>query len=208
MRLVYKGVYKDESQLPKGNLPHNAVKFIESKNPSELFVATLFCTLPILFIIMLFVICNMLLYNGFPTAGDMLYLIVNNIGGMLLGFIVSFLFLIPNVLLRSICFGKNAEVELFLAPSQLMLFAVSVEPITKARFICLSSLPSLAFGWIPLLIWTIIPYSEVSAFLFSFACFSILFGVGDYLNIVNAIRQMPKGSMQQLSGFNSYWFIP
>ena len=41
---------------------------------------------------------------------------------------------------------------------------------------------------------------------FSFCCIS--FGGGDYMNVWNALRQMPRGSIQQISGFHSYWYMP
>jgi len=127
----------------------------------------------------------------------------------LLGFILSFMTLLPHELLHGICFGKAAEVELLIAPKQLALFVVSNQPISKARFIFLSLFPNLTFGWLPLAVWMLLPYSAVySDHLFTFSAVSVLFGIGDYLNVFNAIRQMPKGSMQQLSGFSSYWFMP
>ncbi|MCL2003932.1 MAG: DUF3267 domain-containing protein, partial [Oscillospiraceae bacterium] len=95
---------------------------------------------------------------------------------------------------------------LFIAPKQLSLFVTSTQPITKARYIFMSLFPNLVFGWLPLAVWMVVlPYNSD---LLTFAVFSILFGIGDYMNVFNAVRQMPKGSMQQLSGFNSYWFIP
>jgi len=39
----------------------------------------------------------------------------------------------------------------------------------------------------------------------AFAVINIFFGAGDYMNMYNAWRQMPKDAMTQLSGFHSYW---
>lgn len=90
----------------------------------------------------------------------------------------------------------------------MMAFVISTKPISKRRFIFLSLLPNIVFGWIPLLIWAFMPYdAAVSNILLPFSIICITFGVGDYLNVWNAMRQMPKNSMQVLSGFNSYWYI-
>ena len=35
---------------------------------------------------------------------------------------------------------------------------------------------------------------------------AISMGTGDYLNIWNALCQMPKGTKTFLSGMNSYWY--
>ncbi|MDU6986168.1 MAG: metalloprotease family protein [Terrisporobacter othiniensis] len=78
----------------------------------------------------------------------------------------------------------------------------------KEKIYFLSLLPNIVFGWIPLLIWAFMPYNAVvSNILLPFSIICITFGVGDYLNVWNAMRQMPKNSMQALSGFNSYWYI-
>ena len=37
---------------------------------------------------------------------------------------------------------------------------------------------------------------------------SIPMGMGDYINVFNALTQMPRGSRTYLYKFNSYWFMP
>ena len=72
----------------------------------------------------------------------------------------------------------------------------------------MSLFPSMIFGLIPLIIWVFIPESyAISEVVLSFATFSLFSGAGDYINVINAIRQMPKGKVTQLSGFNSYWYM-
>lgn len=197
MKLVYKGNFKNIEQLPKGLLPENATKFKEPKDMTETTVISALFALPALFGILLFLIGFFLIHGSLT------------INTTWVGLALTLLTLIPHELLHAVCFGKEAEVELYIAPKQLSLFVVSTQPITKARFIFLSLLPNLVFGWLPLAVWVILPFNAAySNHLFTFSSISILFGIGDYMNVFNAIRQMPKGSMQQLSGFNSYWFMP
>ena len=196
LKLIYKGVYKNNEQLPTGVLPEGAVKFKEAKNMTEMVIISSIFILPAILGVSLFLIGSLLLHGDLTT--DITYL----------GMLVSLLFLLPHEFLHAVCFGKEAEVEFFVAPQQLAMFVTSTQPITKRRYIFMSLLPNLAFGWLPLAVWMILPFNTVfSNHLFTFSVFSILFGVGDYLNVFNAARQMPKNSMQQLSGFNSYWFI-
>ena len=196
MKLVYKGIHKSNEQLPIGVLPENAVKFKEPKNMTEALIKSSLFALPALLGVALFLLVSFLLYGG--LIFDITWI----------GLIISVLLLIPHELLHAVCFGKEAEVELFIAPKQLALFVISTQPITKARYIFLSLLPNLAFGWIPLAVWSVLPFNALfSNHLFTVSVFSILLGMGDYMNVFNAARQMPKGSMQQLSGFNSYWFM-
>jgi len=197
MKLTYKGIYKSNEQIPLGVLPENAVKFKEPKNMTETMIISSIFILPALLGVLLFLLGSNLLH------GDLV------INGTFIGLLLAVLFLGPHEYLHAMCFGKEAEVELFIAPKQIALFVVSTQPITKARFILLSLFPNLAFGWLPLAVWMILPYNAVfSDHLLTFSVLSILFGIGDYMNVFNAVRQMPKGSMQQLSGINSYWFIP
>ena len=68
-------------------------------------------------------------------------------------------------------------------------------------------MPSIIFGVLPLVIWFFMPGNKISDFLLSFGSFSLLMGAGDYLNVFNAITQMPGDAVTQLSGLHSYWYI-
>jgi len=210
MKLVYKGIFKDDEQLPKGVLPENAVKFKEPDTlraqNKKIVLPSILCVL----LIVLFVVVSNLLHGEEPISA---IAVIAGIGGLLnftiIGLLFSFLAIAPHEFLHAIFFPKDAEVELYLAPKHLAAFVTCVQPISKLRFIILSLFPSFLLGWIPLIIWVILPhYGSISRHLYTFAVFGILSGVGDYLNVFRAIRHMPKGSMQQLSGFNSYWFMP
>ena len=201
MKLTYKGKYTGEDQLPKGILPPSAVKFREPGTPAKTqLVASLF-VLPALLLIGLFVLTSALLHGS-------LYL-DTRASNSLIGVALALLTIYPHELLHALCFGKNAEVEVYIVPKWLMAFVYCTQPVSKARFIFISLFPNLIFGWLPLTIWAVLhPVIIYSDTLFMFSCMSILFGCGDYMNVYNALRQMPKGSMQQLSGYNSYWFMP
>ncbi len=122
---------------------------------------------------------------------------------------MAILMIIPHEFLHAIVFPKGEKVELWASPMALAVFVVSTAPISKGRFIFLSLLPNIVFGLIPLIIWILLPQNlAITEIVFSFASLSLLLGVGDYLNVFNAARQMPKGAIQQLSGMNSYWYMP
>ncbi|MCC3357784.1 DUF3267 domain-containing protein [Bacillus sp. REN16] len=198
MKLVWKGIYKDLDQLPVGQLPDHAVKFKEPNSMLMLnLVASLFI-IPVLLLIALAVILKSLLSGSVEMSFFNVW-----------GIVLAFLMILPHELLHAIVFPKEKEVELWFSPKSLVAFVISTAPISKSRFIFLSMLPNLIFGFIPLLIWIFLPQGLViTEIVFSFAFISLMFGIGDYLNIFNAILQMPKGSLQQLSGMNSYWYMP
>lgn len=200
MNLKFKGKYTDVKQLQIGNLPDNAVKFKEPNNPLMLNLIASIFVVPILIIVGIATIIKMKLDPGSNLPE------LFNIWGLLLAIIM----ILPHELLHASAFPKNTEVQLWYSLKNFLVFVFSTYPVTKLRFIYLSLLPNIIFGFLPLLIWIFIPskYAGISEILFSFAFFSLLFGIGDFLNIFNAIFQMPRGSLTQLYGFNSYWYIP
>lgn len=200
MKLIWKGKFEGEEQLPVGTLPEDAVKFREPETPAKLnLVASLFI-IPVIFLIVLAIIVK-----GQIDTGIVHFEMFN-----ILGMILAFFMVLPHEFLHAIAFPREAEVEVWYSIKNMMAFVVSTCPTSKKRFIFLSLLPSIIFGFIPLIAWIFIPseLSQISDIVFSFAGFSLMFGVGDFLNVFNAATQMPKNSITQLSGFHSYWYLP
>lgn len=86
-----------------------------------------------------------------------------------------------------------------------MLFVIGTEPMSKARFVFMSVLPSLVFGLIPYLIGLFVPHCAI---FLGLGWSSISMGAGDYINIYHALTQMPKGAKTYMSGFHSWWYMP
>lgn len=197
MKLVWKGKMKSLNDLPKGELPENAVVFKEPETPEKFNLAATFFTLPVTaFAVILFFLKSAVYgWISFPV----------HIAGVL----ASFLAVLPHELLHAVCFPKDADVGIYYSPKNLMMFVMSVHPVSKARFILLSLLPSMVFGLAPMVIWLFVPDGPFwHGTLFTGGFLSLLMGSGDYVNAVNALRQMPKGAYTQPSGFHSYWFMP
>ena len=200
MKLIYRGRYTGESQLPRADLPPGAVPFREPADTAALNLAAMKWSLLALAAAAALGVVTIPIRGGL-TLGTGLRFVA--------GFAASFLTLLPHELLHGLCFGWGAEVHLFVSPKDMMAFVVCTRPVSRGRFIFMSLLPNLVFGWLPFLLWCLTPYgggwSDVLLW-FSFCCIS--FGGGDYMNAWNALRQMPRGSIQQLSGFHSYWYLP
>lgn len=86
-----------------------------------------------------------------------------------------------------------------------MLFVAGPEDMTKTRFIMMSLAPNIVFGFIPFILFLIFPKAII---LGVFGAISIGCGAADYLNVINALTQMPKGALTYLYGTHSYWYIP
>ncbi len=197
MKLVWKGKYKNEEQLEKGVLPQGAVQFKEPETPLKVNLVAVLYMIPVLILVVVLLAAKVLI-SDYEVNSFYDYI----------GLLASLLFIIPHELLHAVCFPKDAEVCVYYSLKNLMAFVTSSYPISKARFVFLSALPSLVFGFLPLAVWLFCPASDFSSFLMAFAFANLLMGAGDFMNIKNALTQMPKMSLTQLSGFHSYWFMP
>ncbi len=119
------------------------------------------------------------------------------------GAILSLLCLLPHEFLHAICFKE--DVYMYTNLKYGMLFVVGPETMSKNRFIFLSLLPNILFGFLPYMAALILPSLTI---LGTFGAFSISMGAGDYYNVFHALTQMPKGARTYLYQFNSFWYMP
>lgn len=117
--------------------------------------------------------------------------------------ILVMLTLFPHELLHAVCFKE--DVYLYTNYKNGILFVVGTEDMSKVRFIIMSMLPNLVFGFIPFILFMLNPSF---GFWGTLGAFAIPMGAGDYMNVFNAIWQMPKGSRVYMHGMHSYWYMP
>lgn len=190
MKLHYKGEYDlNPDSLPHNEHKPNAVPFKEAKDTKTL---SIICNVAALVIIILLMIPAVIRSGGNFSPVQ-----------MGLGCAASLLVLFPHELLHAVCFKEDAY--LYTNWKQGMLFVVGPETMSKGRFIFMSLLPNLVFGFVPYIIGMIFPKLF---FLAAFGALSIGMGAGDYYNVFNAAVQMPKGARTYLYKFNSFWYMP
>ena len=133
-----------------------------------------------------------------------------NLNFSLAGLIASFLTLVPHELLHAICFKE--DVYMYTNLKQGMMFVYGPERMSKGRFIFMSLLPNLVFGAIPLAIFLIFAQpgniSPFIKFLGTLGTWALPMGAGDYLNVYNALTQVPKMGRVYMYKFNSFWYMP
>ena len=111
--------------------------------------------------------------------------------------------LYPHEIIHGLCFKGKAYMYTNL--KQGMMFVTGGEDFTKTRFIIMSLMPNIVFGFLPYIIFMINP-EWVSLGMFGAFCISM--GAGDYINVFNATTQMPKGSLCYMHGFGTWWYMP
>ena len=190
MKLHYKGKYDlNPDSLPHGEHKPGAVPFKEVKDSKALALIANILS------IIIFVILAIPAFFRARAYYDSLQFI--------LGCLATTLILFPHELLHAICFRE--DVYLYTNFKQGMLFVVGPESMSKGRFIFMSLLPNIVFGFIPYCIGMLFPEA---LFLLVFGTFCMSMGAGDYYNVFNAATQMPKGARTYLYKFESFWYMP
>ena len=192
MKLHYKGKYDlNPESLPHGEHKPGAVKFKEAESSKQMAIIG-----NVLAVVLMIVFAIPAVWRARPYIAD-------SIWQMPLGCFASLVTLFPHEFLHAICFKE--DVYLYTNMKQGMLFVVGPETMSKGRFIFMSLLPNLVFGFLPYIIGMIFPQM---GFFLALGWLAIGMGAGDYYNVFNALRQMPKGAKTYLYQFNSYWYMP
>jgi hypothetical protein len=198
LNIKWRGHCRSFDDLPRGDLPVEAVKFKEPSSALTLNICALLFAVPIFFLVK---ICIGIKFDGEKGIYDLM----NN-----WGFLGSLLMVLPHEFLHAVAFPKGSEIGIWYSAKYVVAFVHSTATTSKGRFIFISLLPNIVFGFLPFFLWVILPSQAegFSNFLFTFSFMSMLFGAGDYMNVFNAAVQMPRNTQTQLSGFHSYWFYP
>lgn len=192
MKLHYRGKYNlDPTTLPTCKHQPNAVKFKEVDSTKELadIANDIAIALMILLSIPVYLKYKGSLFDYFDE--------------MMVGAMLPLLTMFPHELLHALCFKE--DVYLYTNFKQGLLFVVGCETMSKQRFIFMSLLPNIVFGFIPYMISFLgIQYLTLAVL----GVIAIGMGAGDYYNVFNALIQMPKGARTYLYQMDSYWYIP
>ncbi len=188
MKFRYAGKYNnDPASLPQREEP-GAVQFKEFEDLKQFGFWMNLAAL--LVIVILYALC-VLRCGSLDTLPSMI------------GALLAIAAMIPHEFLHALCFRE--EVLMYQNLSAGMLFVVGTESMSKAQFVLMSMLPNLVFGFVPYLIFLLFPQLQ---FLGVLGALAISMGMGDYLNVFNAIRQVPKGAKIYMSGIHSFWYHP
>lgn len=192
MKLHYRGKYNlDPTTLPTCKHQPNAVKFKEVDSTKELadIANDIAIALMILLSIPVYLKYKGSLFDYFDE--------------MMVGAMLPLLTMFPHELIHALCFKE--DVYLYTNFKQGLLFVVGCETMSKQRFIFMSLLPNIVFGFLPYMISFLgIQYLTLAVL----GVIAIGMGAGDYYNVFNALIQMPKGARTYLYQMNSYWYIP
>lgn len=193
MKLVYKGKYNGiVEEFESSKNIKKAVKYKEADNLEEM---AKIITIPAN-ILQFVLLCIVFLIVGLENFEHTIFV-------MIIAFVVSLFTMIPHELLHGICYKK--DVYFYTNLKQLMLFIVGEDHLSKWKFIFMCLLPNIVFGFIPFIIFLI---NTELVFWGMLGAMCISYGMGDYYNVWNTIRQVPKNGLVFAKGHNSYWYVP
>lgn len=186
MKYHYAGKYTSNTKLPEREHPEGYVKFREPDDMTQLAKIATAISIAIL------VIC---------WAAS--FLITGVFACNVIGALLSLVTMVPHEFLHAIWFRE--DVYMYQNLKQGMLFVIGTEDMSKARFVAMSLCPNVIFGLIPYLVFLVNPAQTM---LGTLGILALSMGAGDFMNVFNALTQVPRGGKVYLSGMNSFWYMP
>lgn len=201
-QIYYMGKYKDESQLTRGQpYPYQATQFKESENINEIFLQGLLLGLP-LFLIMVFIVIYRLFTMDYVQDWNFHWFAI------IVSIFLMYPLIIVHEIIHALVFPINARKEIWNYLDQGTMFVYYEEKLSRSRFIAMCLAPVIVLGILPFLLWYFIApiltlEFSVCWLLMSFSM--TISAVGDFVNVFNTIRQVPKGAKIFNYGFHSFW---
>lgn len=197
--IKFKGIYKNEEQLIKNSkLPKNAIQFEEENSESEAFKKGLIFAIPIIIImIAVFIIISKLRNVEFKYS--IIHLIITSF--------IPILALYIHEIIHALTFPFKYEKEIYSNPKQMSLFVYCDKTVSKVRFIMICLMPTIILAFLPYIISLIITKINIylSIDLLIISVVMTLSAVGDFTNVYNTLRQVPKKVLIFNYGYHSFW---
>lgn len=203
--IKYMGYYKEESQLINdATLPAGAVQFKEGDNLSSIFILGAMVGMPFILSIIFLAYFKMKEVNyGYTFELNSVTIITYLVACLIM---VASLFV--HEFIHAILFPLKAEKTIWFYPQQGALFVYCNALVSKIRFVVICLAPAFILGVIPFVFWYVfakqiqMPYSYAIVVI---SIANVVASVGDFANVYNAIRQVPKGAKIFNYGFHTFW---
>ena len=198
-----KGKFASEDELiGDKKLSENAIQFREGDSVQDVFIKGFLIGLPF------FIIMEMLMYLRLRDIDYKLQMNIQTIMVFVVMLVVLYALIYVHEVIHGIFYPMNAEKTIWKYPEQGAFFIYCDEPISKIRFIILCAAPSIILGIVPYIIWLVYAVSVPMPYTLAIGLSTLIMTVmsmGDFANIYNAIRQVPKNAKVFNYGLHSYW---
>ena len=186
MRLIFKGPYTIDDKLPHEELKRhtNAVKFEEFENTTKFLVQINLLS----FLILAFTMGTFHVLAGITKIS-------------LSGVLLIFVSMIPHEFIHATFFRNRAYLYLH----KYALIITGTEPMSKVRYIMMTTMPAIIFGLLPFALFITNPSLTI---LGTFGAIALPMCLGDFYNAYNCYTQVPPAGRCFMSKQNTYWFVP
>ncbi|MCQ2466985.1 MAG: DUF3267 domain-containing protein [Clostridia bacterium] len=183
-------------------LPEGAHKFKESDNLSDIFYDGLIIGSPILILVIA------LTFYRYETVPERLTFNWVTWLVLALTLVITYFMSYVHELIHALAYPKGETKLICQIKSQGAHLLYCDATISKTRFILVCLAPTIALAGVPFLIWYIfaptiaMPYNSA---VMIFYMLMFISAIGDYANVFNALRQVPRGAKVFNYGLHSYW---
>lgn len=195
--IKYMGKLDSFSQLERGELLQGAVKFREPETMGQIIRQATLISLPVI------VISTVILF--LKSSGGFFAL---PFPVMVLNLIILLGLFFVHEFIHALSLPAEVSKEIWTKFSDGVLLIHFDQPIRKSQFLWLSLAPNVILGLVPFSLYALGLFDMSTVFKDSIGFISwmmLLGGVGDYLNVFNALRQVPKDAKVFNYGIHSYW---
>lgn len=191
MRLFWKGKLTKDKGFPKIEMPEDSIAFLGEKSSS--YIAEIIGVL--LFGLVIFKAKQKLMPGLMFTTR-----------GLWLGMGLAVLSLIIHELIHGLACPKDCSVNYYYSIYGITAYPLSA--MTRNRYIFVALAPATILGFLPMVLWTMIPARFImsNSIIFSFSWISLSTSVADIHNAIRALK-LPQNSMIQASEAKVYWFF-
>lgn len=201
--IEFKGNYIAEKDLIQGQkLPQNAVQFREGETVQDAFMTGFFLMLPIMSVIIATSVQRCLQVQRHLTFSG------RTIIAVVIVIVSIWLLTYIHEIIHGLLYPRGSKKTIWRYSKNGMFFVYCDAHVSKKRFIIINIVPSIILGIIPFIAWTMfmhylsVEYIIGTMFIVWYMTFM---SMGDYTNVYNSIRQVPKDAKIFNYGMHSYW---
>ncbi|MGI6051601.1 MAG: DUF3267 domain-containing protein [Bilifractor sp.] len=193
-------VHESEADVwRESSVPSNAVKVIQTSSQAELLRQSFFMTVPLLigFCVYLFI-------------GKKKHRLEVSRAGFVIGAVISFLLQPFHELLHGLAFPRGSTVYIGFIRDNFSAYAYSSNCMNLAQCIVYHLLPAVVLGIVPLLLFIACrpKKGRMCWALYGFAMVGLIQTDPDWFGLFPILTQVPSEALIQMSGWDTYWFIP
>lgn len=192
MKLIWKGHMREDNIIIYQNMPADAKKLFPMRGAWIMYLLII----PILLFAYIGIRVRLLYSTGIMFSRVEL----------LVGVLVSLLFLPVHELLHAVCCPRHSACFMYLTSAGLCV--VPACPLRKKRYIFMAIMPTIILGICPFLAWMLFPNMSVciSSILVGFSVGSLSMSIGDIYNVILALCKMRSQSVLITSGRECYYY--